>query len=204
MAMAYHRVFKVPVWIILDKMTKGRRSTVLEWMASAEARVQEWPAQSYPAALYEYRKKGYAHAIPDGDFVLDTQLLIRSAAEHIKNVLGPTSYLGGSVSQPASRLDRSIKSNEDLVTIFNDLLSLEDPISLSQIFQVAEKCHRDDIKVSRVWVSNGPVPKSLLTRIADRVITIGDEANNDVVIDGLKEDKVFEKLDEVFATLFTK
>jgi len=204
MAMAYHRVFKVPVWIVLEKMTKGRRATILEWMASAEARVQEWPAQSYPKALYEYRNKGYAHALPTGKFTLDTQLLVRSAAEHIKTVLGPTSYLGGSVSQPTNRLDRTVEKDDDLVTIFNDLLSLEDPISLSQIFQVAEKCHRDDIKISRVWVTNGPVPKNLLTRIADRVITIGDEANNDVVVDGLKEDQVFERLDKVFTTLFSK
>lgn len=205
MAMAYHRVFKVPAWVILDKMTKSRRAAVIEWMAGAEARVQDWPANTYPKALYEYRNKGYAHALPaKGPFVLETQLLIRSAAEHVKATLGPTSYLGGSVSQPTNRIDRKVEKDEDLVTIFNDLLSLEDPISLSQIFQIAEKCHRDDIKVSRVWVTNGPVPKNLLTRIADRVITIGDEANNDVVVDGLKEDQVFEKLDEVFASLFSK
>ena len=203
MAMSYHKVFKVPAWIVLDSMTRGRRKVIHKWMANAEARVQDWPGNTYAKALYEYRNKGYSHALPvEGPFVLETQLLMRSASEHIKVSLGPTSYLAGSVSHPADRINRNVKDSGDLTTIFNDLLSLEDPIALSQIFQVAENCFRDDVKVSRVWVTDGPAPKNLLTRIADRVITIGDEPNNDIVVDGLNEEQVSEKLEEFFSKLF--
>lgn len=200
MAMAYHRVFKVPTWIIINDMTKARTKAVMAWLNDAEAYQVEWPGKTFPKALFEYRNKGYAHALPDYPFVLDTSLLVRAAAEHLKNAVGPTSYLAGSVNLPPNRLNRHTKNDADLVDIFNDLLSLEDPIALSQVFQVQELCYRDDAKRHRTWVSIGPgVPKNLLTRIADRVITIGDEAANDLSVGGLEKDELNQKLNDFFA-----
>lgn len=202
MAMAYHRVFKVPTWIVINDMTKARAKAVMAWLKEAEAYPVEWPAKTFPKALLEYRNKGYAHALPEYPFVLETTLLIRAAAEHLKNVIGPTSYLAGSVNMPTNRLNRRAENDTDLVTIFNDLLSLEDPIALSQIFQVQERCFREDTKRHFAWVSTGPgVPKNLLTRIADRVITIGDDPTNDLCVGEVEKDELTTKLEQFFAQL---
>lgn len=206
MAMAYHRVFKVPVWIILTEMTKSKKKAVTEWLKEADALTVDWPALSFPQALLAYRNKGYAHALPEPPFVLETQLLLRAASEHLKAAVGPTSYLAGSVNLPPNRLNRSVQSEGDLVQIFNDLLSLEDPIALSQIFQVQERCYREDAKKHRAWVSSGladsrGVPKNLLTRIADRVITIGDEASNDLALGETDKAELTQKLEDFFKNI---
>jgi hypothetical protein len=198
MAQVYHKLFKVPVWVILNTMTGKKNDAVQDWFAAAEARIQPWPANSYPKTLFGFREKGYAHALPEGKFNLDVALLQRSASEHVKSILGPTSYLAGSVTLPHNRINRSVTGAADLVTIFNDLLSLEDPIALSQIFQVAELCHRDDVKQAKVWVTAGPAPKGILTRIADRVITIGDEPSNDIVVKGLTKEEISDALSNYF------
>jgi len=203
MSMVYHKLFKVPVWVVLNKMTSKRNDAVQDWFDEAEARHQAWPANSYPKTLYSYRNKGYAHALPKGKFTLDVALLQRSASEHVKMVLGPTSMLAGSVTLPHNRVNRSVTQDSDLVTIFNDILSLEDPIAMSQIFQVAELCHRDDVKQSKVWVTIGPAPKGLLTRIADRVITVGDEPSNDICTGDLKKEDIPEALSNYFKEFAT-
>jgi hypothetical protein len=186
-------------------MTKGRAKAVLDFFEAGGARTQPWPANSYPKALYAYRGRGYAHVLPEnGRYTLDTALLQRSASEHLKAEIGPTSYLAGSVSIPVGHLNRVVEQESDLVTIFNDLLSLEDPIALSQIFQVAERCHRNDKPQPRVWVTPGPAPKGLLTRVSDRVITIGDEPNNDFPVGRLTKEQLNESLEQLFAEFSTK
>jgi hypothetical protein len=201
MAMSYHKVFKVPTWVILNQMTKGRSKAVAEWFAEAGALNQPWPGNSFPDAVFAYRGKGYAHALPEKQrFILPVDLLLRAASEHVKTVLGPTSYLAGSVGLPPGQLNRVVEKPEDLVNIFNDLISLEDPIALSQVFQVAERCYREEApKLYPCWVTAGPAPKSLLTRISGRVITVGDEPSNDVVVGELAKDQLFETLEQFFA-----
>lgn len=199
MAMTYHKAYKVPLWIVVREMAPERLEVVNKWLAGAEALPVEWPGKTFPKALLEWRNKGYAHALPEFPFTLDTTLLLRAAAEHVKNVISPTSLLAGSVNMPTNRLDRRVLTEGDLSVIFNDLLSLEDPVALSQIFQVAERCHNENAKRTFAWVSHGPgVPKALLTRLADRVITIGDEQTNDLVVDCLEQEQLVEKLEDFF------
>jgi hypothetical protein len=198
--MIYNRAFKVPTWVVLGSMSKNRAKAVSEFFNEAGARYQEWPANLYPEALLNYRNKGYADALPEYPFILETNLMLRSAGEHLKDCLSPKSQLGGSSGLPPHRVNRKADSRDDLVTIFNDLLSLEDPISLSQVFQIAELCHRDGAKQFKAFVSSGKVPKNLLTKIADRVITVGDGAENDIVVDGLSNAEIADKLENFFTT----
>lgn len=186
--MIYYRNYKVPVWIMLLPMSGDRVGKLTEWLKTdKEAMVVPWPANSFPETLRSMANKGWAHAVPpkDKSTILDTQLMMAAAVEHIHKHCGPSAYLTGQTNIPNHRLDRTINGDEDLVRLFNDLLAIEEPVVMSKMFSVAENCHMDGDKV-RVYVTPESCPKSLLTRIADHVITVGDGASCDINAKGVK------------------
>lgn len=205
MPMVYTHTYKVPTWIVLNLQgedNEKRRTWLLKALEKAGARTQPWPGHTFGQALLGFRRKGYAHQLPVAyPYNLDTSLLLRACSEHIKTVLSPTSYLGGAFKAPAHRIDRKVESDADFEVLFNSVLALEDDIGLSQIFQVAEECYAGKANDSRVWVTVGPAPLSVLTRISNRVITIGDDPNNTICINEINTKK---ELEETLNNYFTK
>ena len=87
----YHKVVKVPVWVLID--LKGSKLTkVKAFLAAAEAYEQKWPSQGYYDHLQKYRNLGWAHAFKPG-LPVDTQLIARSAAEYAKEFFTPRSQI---------------------------------------------------------------------------------------------------------------
>lgn len=198
MAMTYNKTYRVPTWVVLNKTGAKKQKKALQVLTEAGAKVKEWPAATFGEFLLTFRNKGYASHLPkEFPYFLDPALMLRAAGEHVKNVLGPTSNLSGAFSSPANRLNRKIESEADYERLFNQILDLEDPISLSQMFQIAENCH-SGYNEATVFVTVGPVPKNLLTKVANKVITIGDDADNDIVTEEAK----LEELEQLATKLF--
>lgn len=198
MAMIYDGVFKVPVWITLDDMSKQKTRIVGKWLEGAGAMFMEWPGKTFPEFLMSYRNKGYEHALPNYPFVLDPNLLTRAVSDHIKQSIASTSYLGGSISIPVSRLDRKVTSNDDVTKLFNTVMDLEDPIAVSQMFRIRELCHNEHGRQYKAWYSNGPAPKKLLNKVASSVISVGDGDECDLSLKDVTKDELESKLTDFF------
>lgn len=203
MAITYHKAYKVPLWIVVSSdCSEEVKGWAADWCSDTGALRQDWPAATYVDTLYSFRSRGYQAAIPVGkSFILETGLLLRSADAHVKKTISELSKLGGSVSVPPHQLDRNVHSEADLATIFNDLLSLEDPIALSQIFQVGERCFNETTfgKQYRAFYSVGDAPKGLLVRLADRIVTIGDISQSDISFGEMDtQESVYETLNNFF------
>jgi uncharacterized protein YerC len=190
----------VPNWIVVgDLVPDSLKATISEWCAATGALKQDWPARSFKDTLYSFRNKGYSDQIKiNQPFVIDPSLLLRAAGEHLKVSVSENSKLGGSVSVPISQIDRKVNSESDLEVIFNDLLAVEDPISLSQIFQINERCHETSRfgKTYTAFYSLVGAPKALVSRVADRVVEIGSDIP---LSDDETEDTIFEKLENFFS-----
>ena len=202
MSMVYTRPYKVANWIVVEGVKgKKRLEAVLEVLKKAGAKTVDWPGQTFKDHLLTFRKKGYAHHLPDEyPYNIDTSLLLRAAADHIKVAVSPTSYLGGAFSVPAHYINRKVTGEQDFENLFNEIIALEDDLGLSQIFRLGEDCNSGRSTDVRAFVSVGPVPKKLLTRMAGRVITVGDETNNDIVVGGLKEESQIQEAVNKFFT----
>jgi len=181
--MIYTHLYKVPTWIVINKLPKGKRKKVQDFFVERRnAKLKVWPTEGFGDYLLTFRKKGYQSHLPEQfPYIVDSSLLLRAAGEHVKNVISVTSHLGSSFSVPAHRLNRKVEKKEDLDELLNLVLGLEDEVGLSQMFQVAEDCFTGTEKDKKMFVTLGPVPLKILTKIADKVITIGDEPNNTLV-----------------------
>lgn len=199
MPMVYDRAYKVPVWVLINTADEKKKEKLVQLLTKEGAKLKQWPAPTFAECILSYRKKGYYDHLPqEYPFFVDPSLLLRAAQEHLKAVISQTSYLGGAFKHPANRLDRKVESDASFERLFNSLLDLEEPIGLSQIFQVAEDCHSEGPRNFSVFVTTENAPKSLLTKIANKVITIGDGEENDIVI---KEAKISE-LKQVLSKIF--
>lgn len=177
MAMFYYKTYKVPMWVVLQPTQK--KTTLLKWFKQAEAHLQPWPSSSFGETLLSYRNKGWRPHLPkEFPFVLNPQLLAVAATEHVKKTLGITSQIA--FQAPPHHTNRKMESEADFERVFDELLTAQAPINLSQMFQVGEKCHQEGRRNYKVFVSEAPVNKNVLTNIADRVITIGESDDCDI------------------------
>ena len=99
--------------------------------------------------------------------------------------------LATALSLPPHRLERKILDDSDYERVFNDLLMLETDTGLSQVFQLGE------VKVN-AFVTEGPAPKNLLTRMARRVINVGDDPQNELCLGKVKLDSIPEAIENFF------
>jgi len=200
MAMSYYKTFRVPFWVILDKT--GKSESILEWFKNAEAKNQEWPAIGFDKTLEEQKKKGWAHVFEEKNVIIPPQLLAKSVGEHVNEVMSPFARFDYNALH---RIDRSYEKTSDCTRMFNDIIAVQDSLILSQAFKVAETCF-DESKAVRpmLWITEGPCERSVISKIADRVITIGNGAGFDLNIKQVKEDKMDEFLSKKMVEIYKK
>jgi hypothetical protein len=83
----------------------------------------------------------------------------------------------------------------------DEILKLQPTIGLSQVFQVAENCYKEDSQNYKVLVTSAPCDKSLLTTIAKKVIVIGEEDNCDINTKELTKKTLSKHLEQEFQKL---
>lgn len=197
MSSSYYKMFKVPVWVLVQELSKQKTKVVLDWFRDSEALLQEWPANTYKDTVLGYANKGWRDYVQPGQ-ILPAQLVMMSATEHVKNTVGITSQL--IYTSPVHRLDRKMNKDEDYARLFNEILNSQQPIVLSQIFQVAERSHRERGN-HVVWVTPAPAPKNILSILSDKVITVGEGDDCEINIAGVKIKELSEFLEQKFQEL---
>jgi hypothetical protein len=207
MPMIYYKTFIVPMWVVVSDNTKYR--TIMRYFDQKHARLQEWPSLGFKETLLSFGKKGWSHVIPEhsGDeprpsFIVNPQLLMMAITEHIQKRFGPNTIVH--FSYPTHRLNRQIESDADYDRIFNEILSLQSPTALSQMFQVAERCHQENAPRDLLWVTPAPCETKLLTRIANHVITIGEGQDYTINVTNIAARQISEHLETFFKQLMNK
>lgn len=181
MSLIYNRLYKVPTWIVVNGNDQTNVSKFLQGLKTAGAHEITWLSKDFPITINEMSGRGWAHEVNKPmPFFANTDFLMVAITNHLKKY-GPNKTLSGTPNKPISSLNRVVKTGDDYVRIFNEVLANEPEVTLSHIFNVGELCYneRDNKKI---FVSVGPVELKVLQKISDRVITI--EAN----VDGLEID----------------
>jgi hypothetical protein len=197
MSSSYYKMFKVPMWLTIQQNDEDKVNAVLDWCKSKGALHQPWPANSYKKAIQGYASKGWKEYLKEGSN-LPPQLVMMSAVEHTKNSISITSQLV--FTNPVHRLNRVIKSDADYARIYNELLQAQQPIVLSQIFQIAERSHKEKGNYM-LWVTEEPAPRNLLSILAERVITVGESEDSDINIKEVEIDDLPDFLEDQFTEL---
>jgi hypothetical protein len=175
--MFYNQVFKVKVWAVLEDLPKKLNSEIIEFFKEAEAHIVEWPAKTFIKTLENLKSKGWTHEFEKdsvGRVILSPQMLNIAFVEHLRT-LNDQAMISNTVSKPIHYINREIKTDADYERIFNEMMEVFDPISLSMAFNIGKLCHLDGQRQVKVFVSNGPIPKQILTKLAENIVTIKPE-----------------------------
>ena len=203
MPMTYYKTFYVPIWVILYDNTKLRTS--LKWFEKNKARLQQWPAEGFKDTLWSFKNKGWRNTFPEKEgepFTVNPQMLMMAVQEHLKKHFGPTSNIH--FSYPVHRFDRTVRE-EDYERIFNEVLVTQNSISLSQIFQVAERCHNGNSgNRELLWVTVAPCDEKVLTSISEKVIKVGEGKAYDVDITDVSAKELPNYLEKTFVELINE
>lgn len=175
MSHIYNQTFRVPIWVVVNTKSQGHRSAVAEYLSENGALEQPWPADTYVNTVKELTKKGWAHAIGPTPFVLDPGFIMVSVASHVNSTLGANKMVNfaSSTSPWHHMISRSINSDADYTRIFNEIMCLQDTITLSHMFSVAERCHSDGKKTYVFYTVGEPVTK-VLHSFSNNVIVVGE------------------------------
>ena len=188
MTVVYTNVFKVPVWVMVN-IDRENDSLVLDAFKECNARHIEWKASTFPITINKLSSKGWKHITEQPyPFMIDHNFIPIAINAHLQSSYGRSKSLSGTPTSPVKNLNRRINSGDDYVRLFNDVMNNEPDISLSKLFDIAENCFYNNTKF-KVFITEGNVPKKLLQRIADCVITIGGEGS-DIVFDGNIEETI--------------
>lgn len=198
MGMSYYKVFRVPFWGILDKTSKNKE--IIEWFKTAEARIQPWPGNGFKDKLESFAKQGWAHVWKEKTVLIPPQLLARALEEYVRETMSPFVNVQFNA---VHRIDRVIRKDSDYEKIFNEILNMQDPITSSQMFQVGEICHDENRRVRpQLWLTETPCDKVVISKIAERVFTIGNDASCDINVKSVKADKIDEFLNKKMVELY--
>jgi hypothetical protein len=193
-------MFSVPLWVIMQP--NGKEKTIEKWFDQSGAKIQPWPAATFKDTVMKYANKGWKHIFPKNpgeQYVLPSQFVMMAIADHVRETLGPTSIV--SFNFPVHRLDRRIRTDVDFVRIFDEVFETQSDIVIAQAFQIAEYCYREGAQNTHVWFTQAPCQKNILTRISERVITIGEDEKSDINVKEVKAAKIPDFLEEQFETL---
>jgi len=204
MPMTYYKTFRVPYWVIVYDNSKIR--TIFSWFEKKDARIQEWPTRGFKDAVLSFKKQGWHHIFPknpEDSFVLHPQLTMMAVEKHLKNIFGPTAVI--QFTYPVHRIERTIASDSDYTRIFNEVLALQSPIALSQIFQIAERCHNDRPSSREIlWITPAPCVENVLTVLSERVIRVGEGEGYDLDVSNIAAKQIPKFFEEKLTELISR
>ena len=184
MATLYDRIYRVPVWVVLD-LPKKTSATIIEKLIEDGVFHQEWPSKTFLTTVKEMGTKGWSHITSQKKpFNLDTNFLSVAASKHVKEVFGENTLLSGHGEKPYQQLPRRIETDADYITVFNAVLANEGDIALSQVFGLATP-------KAKVYVTEGNSNRQTITRIASKTLTVS-ETDGNIVVKGKKVDEIYD------------
>jgi len=178
MSTIYNQTYKVPVWVVVTDDKTANGGAAVAYLTDNGAFKREWPSLSFIDTVKNLGKRGWAHLVNQPyPYMLDASFLPVAISTHLKEVFGQTKMVSGAPARPWNHaVNRKVESDLDWQRIFDQIMSLEDSMSLSHLFDVGNKCFGQSTKY-KVFFSNGEVPISVLQRISDNVIVVGEMGN---------------------------
>lgn len=194
----YNQVYQAPLWVSINLAGERGQNPTLDAMVNYlvvnGATAQPWPSATFKDTIKKLTTRGWAHAVKPFPYVLDQNFVMVAAAEHLKETCGPNKSLNLGTNKPWHHLvDRRVESPEDYARVFDHILSLQDAITLSHVFDLGDRCHNNNVK-SYVLFTVGNPPINLLRTIAQTVIVVGE--TGDVPVSGLSPIDAVSKLDQ--------
>jgi hypothetical protein len=181
--MIYNTMYTVPVWIVLS-LDQAKEDEAAQYLAIREALVgadayeQPWPSASFKDTVKKLGGRGWRHAVKELPYIIDSHFLPVAVADHVKSFFDDSKSLGQASRPWHQAIDRKISTEADYARIFNQVLAVEDPLSLSKLFDVGDKCYGDRTRYY-VFFSDSTAPKNVLRAIAANVIVVGPGSDVD-------------------------
>jgi hypothetical protein len=188
MSRYYDKVYKLPVWVVVDLTEKDSAALIDRLLEEKRAHYQVWPSKSFVDTVQELGRKGWSHMTGQPKpFNMDPNFLAAAASRHAKNVFGETAVLPGTQdNQYSLGVNRRVERDSDYERIFNDVLTLEQDISLSCLFGLAKpKCP--------VYISDTSTGKDIVNRISTKMLTISKN-DGTISMKGRKIDELYSQL----------
>lgn len=201
MSTIYNQTYHVPAWVILNldpknEEQRAKLKALREYLSENGAFEQKWPSNSFGSTVKSLVGRGWAHAVSNKPFTVDAHFISVAAAEHVKEFFGPNKVLNLASSQKPWHhiVSRKVEFPEDYTRIFDALLMLQDPMTLSHLFDIGNKCHTDNRR-TYVFFTEGAPAITLLRSVARSVIVVGEEG--DVPVKDLTPEAAVDALDAV-------
>jgi len=199
MSVTYTQVFKVPVWVILNN---GRltNTEMRDFFIEADAKEVAWGAETFPLTVDAMSRKGWHHIVNQKmPYVTDLNFLQVAINSHIQYTYGTTKYLSGAQILTIKNLNKKIETGDDYVRLYNDVMAIEPDINMSKLFDIAENCKYNK-KTYKVFFSCGNIPKNILQKVSNSVITIGGEGS-DIVYAGDTQETINKTFNNIASLL---
>ena len=191
----YNQTYKVPVWVVLNVPEPSLLENLKQYLVENGAVEQGWPSDSFITTVKSLASKGWDHVVKKPPYTMDSTFATIALAEHTRRFFGPNKTLNLNADRPwYQTIDRNIRSDDDYRNLFNDIIYIQDPITLSHLFDIGNKCYNNNIK-TKVFFTVGNVHRNLLQPITNNVIVVSD--GGDVTL----SDDTLAKLDSTLDSL---
>jgi hypothetical protein len=177
----YYKTHKVPGWVVLGKMSKKNRNSLIKFVTSE---LGGYHFDSYPNAqtalqiVMNIRKNlGQTQISATGVGYKLYPTLCQLIIKEMVYSIHPHAALSSAIRYPPGK-SWLIEKPEDYLGCLEEYYMAVDPIFLSQNFKVLEITE----KGFGGWISYQQPRKEVLTKIANRVTVVADDDSGDVKI----------------------
>jgi hypothetical protein len=197
MAVSYYKIFRTPIWIIVE--SGPNQDLILEELSYSPLAVRADFPTNFKDTLFSFAGKGWKHLLPQTlPHNLDGQLAILAAIEHIKHLNPIARIIQNSTMYRSNRI---VTQDSDYDRIFNEIFLSQDPMVWSQIFKIGENCHETNQK-KVLYYSKTPYISKVINELAHVVITIGDSKSTiDITNDDNFLDTIGDKIQNTISDL---
>lgn len=168
MSQFYDQVYQVQAWINIE--TNKQADQLLVEFQKMGAYNQVWPTDTVENTIKAMANQGWWQLINSKEFprFATEEFAETLLRRHMSTIAGDNVF--SMPSQPYSQvLDRKITSPESFRRIFDDCLSLEEPITLSRMFGLAQP-------KSKLYITHDGNTEAI-RKISKFVLTVGDKTS---------------------------
>ena len=167
MSELYEKVYKAKAWISVD--TNKQAAGIVDAFVQMGAYNQIWPTETLQKTLDKMAKEGYYIPIMSKVFPrwMTEEFCETLLRKHMSQLAGEAVF-SMPMESYSGKLNRKVEKPEDFFRIFEDCLGMEDPLTLSRMFDLAKP-------KSLLYITHHG-NSDVLAKIAENFLTVGDKS----------------------------